>query len=461
MNAARTEPRGRHRKSFREPPFWTSDARHPLLSSFSLSSDREKIENDLDAYIDLAYKADGVVFSCIAARMHIFSQVRFLWRSFNRGTPGDFFSTPELELLRRPAPGQSTSNLLTRMEVFGSLAGNYFATTADDAGRLGRRATGTGRRIAEMRPDWVTLVIGSNSGDPNALDAKVVGYLYEPRVRSAVTPPEPVLLQPDEVVHYAPEPDPIARYRGMSWLTPVIREIGADKAATEHKAKFFENGATPGVAIKFDKDTGDDEWQEFVDAFKQYHEGAWNAYKTLFLAAGADVTPIGMDLRQLDFRGTQGAGETRIAMASGIHPVILGASEGLQGSSLNEGNFGAARRLVSDKTLRHLWTEAAASLETILTRPSDAAQLWIDTRDVAFLREDATDVAAIQGTEAQTIRTLLDAGYDGESVVQAVTSHDWTKLRHSGLFSVQLQPPGSEEPEDTDMDGIDPETEPR
>jgi hypothetical protein len=74
------------------------------------------------------------------------------------------------------------------------------------------------------------------------------------------------------------------------------------------------------------------------------HAGVANAYKTLYLTAGADATVVGKDLQQLDFKVVQGAGETRIAAAAGIHPVIVGLSEGLAGSSLNAGNFAAARR---------------------------------------------------------------------------------------------------------------------
>lgn len=443
--------RGQGRKStlrfgggqgFSQPLSWQNES--PLLSSVSLGSNEERIGNDFDAYIDAAYKQDGVVYSAIGVRAHIFSQVRFAWREFNQGQPGALFGNQELQLLERPGPGKSTGNLLSRMEIVASLAGNWFGTRVDDAGRTGSRAVGPGLRIAEMRPDWVTIIIGSNSGDPNALDAKIVGYLYESRVAGSTRRENPVTLLPDDVCHYNPEPDPAARARGMSWLTPILREVDADKAATVHKAKFFENGATPGIAIKFDKDTDNDAFNEFVERYRELHEGAWNAYKTLFLAAGADVEPLSMDLRQLDFKNTQGAGETRIAMASGIHPVILGASEGLQGSSLNQGNFGAARRLVADKTMRHLWTEAAASLETLVTPPSDRSHLWFDTQDVAFLREDARDIAEIQGLESRAIRTLLDAGYDGESVVEAVMSRDWSLLVHTGLFSVQLQPPRSQ-----------------
>lgn len=432
---------------FSQPSFWESDAhRFPLASSFSLTSGEEQIENDFDTYIDALYKSNGVIFSCVGVRQHVFSQARFAWRQFSGGTPGELFGNRELALLERPAPGQTTGNLLARMEVVASLAGNWFGTIADDAGRLGRRATGAGRRMAELRPDWVTIIINSASGDPTAPDAKVVGYLYEPRIRGGgARQAEAVLFQPNEIAHYAPEPDPAVRHRGMSWLTPIIREVRADKAATLHKEKFFVNGATPGIAIKFDKDTDEEAWEEFVDKFKQYHEGAWNAYKTLFLAAGADVETVGLDLKQLDFKQTQGAGESRIAMAAGVHPAILGASEGLQGSTLNEGNFHAARRLVSDKTLRHLWNEAASSLEVLLTPPNDSSRLSIDTRDVAFLHEDALDLAEIQHRQASAIRQLTDAGYNPNAITEFIRSNDLAKLlnQHSGLFSVQLQPPGT------------------
>ncbi len=232
----------------------------------------------------------------------------------------------------------------------------------------------------------------------------------------------------------------------LPWLRPIIREIQSDKAATVHKERFFRNGAQLSTVIAL-KDIDEDGFDEFVENYNKSHVGAENAYKTLFLLGGADVTTLTADLKQLDFKATQGAGETRIAMASGMHPVILGMSEGLAGSSLNEGNFGAARRLVADKTMRHLWSVAAASLQTLVTPPNSATQLVPDLREVAFLREDAKDLAEIQGIESRSIRTLLDAGYEGDSVIDAVVTGDWTRLHHSGLFSVQLQPPGSQIPD--------------
>jgi phage portal protein BeeE len=424
-------------QGFNQGNFW----QHLNLLGGGVSGNQERIENDFESYVQRAYKANGIVFAAMSLRHLVFSEARFQWRPMAGGKPGDLFGSADLGILERPAPNQTTGELLARMLITADLAGNYYGTLADDAGRLGRAATGTGRRIVHLRPDWVTIVVGSHSGDPNAADAKVLGYQYTPLGSAGTPQSDPVLLLPNEVCHFSPEPDPEARFRGMSWLTPVIREIMADKAATEHKAKFFENGATPGVAIKFDKDTDDDAFEAFVEGFKSAHQGSWNAYKTLFLTGGADITPVSMDLKQLEFSTTQGAGESRIAAASGVHPTLLGTSEGLQGSALNAGNYQAVRRAFVDGRMRPLWRMACASLESLVPPPAKDVQLWYDVRDIAFLRDDQKDVAQIRAQEAGTIRQLVDAGYEADSVVAAVVAEDWTLLKHSGLFSIQLQPP--------------------
>lgn len=442
-------------QGFTEPSFWSLD--HLRRAFWSSSTpDRERIENDFEGYIEGAYKRDGIVFACILTRQLVFSQARFQWARFTSGQAGPLFGTPDLALLERPWTNATTADLLARMEVDLSLAGNFYATTADDAGRLGRAATGTGRRVSHLRPDWVTIVIGSRSGDPRAADARCVGYLYEPPPTGQGSRSEPVLLTPGEVCHYrSVTVDPSASWRGMSWLTPVLREVSADRAATTHKLKFFENGASLGTVVSLDKDVGVDAFKEFVTLFKESHRGTDNAYETLFLGGGADVTVVGADLKQLDFKATQGATETRIAAASGVGAIVAQFSEGMQGSSLNAGNYGAARRRAADILFRSLWGSAAGSLETLVTPPQGAV-LWPDLRDVSFLQEDETDAADIRQTDATTIRALIDAGYKPDAAVAFVRSGgDYAALvgQHTGLFSVQLQPPGtSVEPSSTNGD---------
>jgi hypothetical protein len=136
--------------------------------------------------------------------------------------------------------------------------------------------------------------------------------------------------------------------------------------------------------------------------------GALNAYKTLYLGGGADVKVIGTDLKQIDFKVTQGAGETRIAAAAGVPPIIVGLSEGLESATYS--NYGQARRRFADGTMRPLWRNAAGSLARIMEMPGDS-ELWYDDRDIPFLQEDMKDEAEIQQLQSAAIRQLVDAGF--------------------------------------------------
>ncbi len=380
---------------------------------------------------DGPFRSNSVVFACELKRMAIFSEARFIYRAFNKGRPGRLFSLPDLDILERPWPRGTTGDLLTRMIQHADIGGNsYVARSLEGPDRL---------RV--MRPDWVTIVMGDSSGrrvqSAAQLDAEIIGFIYAPRDGQT----EPEYLTAEEVCHFAPIPDPTARFRGMSWLTPIIREVQADQAATMHKLAFFENGATPQVVVTFDASVTEDQFKKFVVKMDETHSGWRNAYKTLYLGGGADTTVVGKDLQQLDFSNTQGKGETRIAAASGIHPVLIPMSEGMQGSSLNAGNYAAARRSTADTTFWPLWRNVAGSLGAIVPPPS-GSELWIDAQGIPFLREDAADAAKIQQVQAETINSLVREGFTADSAKAAVLAQDMSLLEHTGLVSVQLQKPG-------------------
>jgi hypothetical protein len=311
------------------------------------------------------------------------------------------------------------------MELDASLAGNWFGTNVYGG-------------VRTLRPDWVTLVVGSDQdpdvalGDP---DAEVVGYVYHPGGRGGGR--DPVVFMPDEVAHYAPHPDPVAHFRGMSWVTSVIREIMADKAATDHKLAFFENAATPNLHVSMDVPDLDS-YEAYVRKFRESHESAGNAYKTLFTTAAVTLTPIGADFQQMDFKKTQAAGETRIAAAARTPPVLVGLSEGLQGSSLNAGNFEASMKSFTDMFARPEWRNMAGSLARIVAVPT-GAELWYDDRDIPALKEDIRKAGERLQADASSMSTLIMAGYTPDSVTDAITAGDLSRLVHTGLPSVQVQ----------------------
>lgn len=419
------------------------------LNNRPMNGELEVADGNLDAIAEHVYKANGPVWALVAVRMLLFAEARFQFQRMRGGRPGELFNTSALRLLEHPfGPGSTLGDMLARAEQDVSLMGNAFITDRTIVSRSGD--TVQSDKLRRLRPDWVTMVYGSQTepemfGD--ALDGELIAYLYTPRMPGGSFGAGTVLL-PHEVAHYAPYPDPQAYHRGMSWITPVIREVGADEAALIHKSSFFRNGAGPRLAMKIDPSIEKDDFEKLAATIEAHHTGPWNAYKTLYLGGGADPVPMTFNMRDLDYHAVTGGGETRLASAAGVPPTIVGFSEGLAGSALNAGNYQQSKRRLGDATLRPLWRNFAGSLETLFPPPGDDCRLWYDDRDIAFLRDDTNDAATIAANNATTAKTLIDAGFDPATVVLAVQSGDMSQLKHTGLVSVQLQPPGAKDPAD-------------
>lgn len=411
--------------------FWTVGAPGTTLLSSGPLGSHEDIGNSFSEYVSEAYKANGVVFTCILVRQLALSEARFQFQQMTNGRPGDLFDSQALSLLHKPSPNMTTGELIGRMEQDASLAGNFYATSV-------------GGRLRRLRPDWVTIVTGVRGAPDESvhhIDSEVLGYIYDPKpARTGPRDLAPVFLTPDAVVHYSPIPDPTAQHRGMSWLTPVLREIDGDTAAMSHKTKFFRNGATSNLAVTYPQEMTLETFKEYVKLFNENHEGPDQAWKTMHFGSGADPKVLSMDLKQLDFKAVQGHGESRIAAAAGVGAIIARLPESLQGAGLMQGNFSSAMRQCADMTFRPLWRMMAGALESIVDVPSDA-RLWYDDRDIAFLQQDKKDASEIDLNLAQAIRTLTDGGFAGATAVQAIAPHWSGVLEHTGLPSVQVQAP--------------------
>lgn len=392
-----------------------------------------------------AYAGNSVVFSCMLVRQLVFSSIRFRWQRLRDGKPSDTFGVPTLSILERPWPGGTTQDFLSRVIQDADLGGSAYWTRV-------------GPELVRLRPDWVEVVLEPRRMDDRkgVVGYRKLGYVYTEGGKNSGAEPVPFLAS--EVAHFAPIPDPLARYRGMSWLTPILREIQADQAMSRHQRAFFDNGATPNMVVKHDAAASMEKVQRFAEMMQEKHGGPANAYKTLHLYPGADATVVGANLKDIDFKDVRGGGETRIAAAAGVPPVIVGLSEGLAAATYS--NYGQARRRLADGTAHPLWQNIAGSIEPIMPRPGRDGgldvRLWYDASNVPFLREDEADAATIAETRARTIRSYIDAGYDPDSVVAAVEADDIRLLVHSGLYSVQLQKPGAGETSTTPPSGDDP-----
>ena len=398
-----------------------------LFEEFSFNGMQYMVPSgNLQELTALQGQRNPIVAACVSVRLMVFSEARFSFQRYQAGRPGELYGTPVLAQLERPWPGGTTGDLLARMEVDASLYGNsYWRLVNGEMVRLDPT------RMVIATADVVDALT------QNVYSKRLVGYSY-----TDADGTELAFFEPGEICHYKPLPDPQHSFRGRSWLSSVLADVTADQEMTTYKHAFLRNSATPNLVVKFDPSVSEESFKKFRERMESGHRGTSQAFKTLYLGSGADVKVLGSNLEQLAFKAVQGAGETRIAAAAGVPASIVGISEGLAGSALNAGNYTAARRRFADGTVRPLWRSAAGALEAIVPPPDPASRLWYDDRDVSFLQEDVLDAAEIRGKDAQTMRTLVDGGFDPQSVIDAVTTGDMTRLIHTGTLSVQLQPPG-------------------
>jgi hypothetical protein len=242
-----------------------------------------------------------------------------------------------------------------------------------------------------------------------------------------------------DVAHWTPIPDPIAQWRGMSWLSPVVREVNADHNMTLHKRAFFQNAATPNMLIKYQQQLDPSVLARIKESFQARHQGPNNAWNTAVLDAGADIQIVGNSFSEMAFTALQSAGETRIAAAAGVPPVIIGLSEGLSAATYS--NYAQAMRRFADGTMRHLWQSWCAAHEKLLDIPA-GYRLWYDTSSIAALREGERDIADAARFWAVAAQQLITAGYDADSVTAALVANDFSVLTHTGAIPTALYPNG-------------------
>jgi hypothetical protein len=384
-------------------------------------------------------RACGPVYSVLDRRASVMGEARPTFQRLERGKPTEFYSTRELEILKRPWRGGSFRRLIKICE-------------SDDAGAGNSYWVRSGKSLVRLEPDWVTIVTGEYLYEGVQVGYELVGY--------AVQRPghQGIVLEPDEVAHYAPGFSVDSPFRGESWLAAVASDASSDLEMTQYKGNYLKNGGLPSLAVMYEPTLDMAQLEAFVPVFAEKFTGSVNAGKVMHFLGGRDVKTIGASLDQLAFKAVQGAGETRIASAGGVPASVAMISEGNEGSTLNTGNYGAARRLFGDAKIRPNLGAFCEAFSTLIKVPADS-RLWYDDSQVSFFQEDVTDEAGIRQLIAQTVKTYIEAGFEPDASLIAATTGNTAALRghHTGLTSVQLQPPDDGTEPDSSEGGNDDE----
>jgi len=416
--------------------FWEGEASGAAVMMTSYGSpDAEKILPQLAAGSNDANGSNPVVFSAMSARIALFSEARLQLQSM---TDMRLFGNQSLHLLEHPWPDATTGDLLARMEQDAGLAGNAYVWAPPGEGLLVR-----------WRPDWVTIIsriVEAQAGD--GWYRQKIGFHFEPPAQAQAQHGPPMFAPLEEVAHWAPTPDPEATFRGMSWLTPVMREIHADSGLTTYKIQYLSNAASPNLLIRYASKLHPSTVDSIRERVTARYGGTSNAFRTLVLDQGADATVIGNSLSQMNFDTVQSAGAERILAASGVPGIVVGI-ESLKGAGRS---YQEVIRRFADLTMRPEWRSACGALQKhVPGLPPSGIRLWYDTSDIAALQEGEQQRAQESLIRAQALLTLRNAGYTRDSAVRAVTANDVSQLVADPLAAMPAQvtahllpqPPGS------------------
>lgn len=193
-------------------------------------------------------------------------------------------------------------------------------------------------------------------------------------------------------------------YSDVSAIAIALGSIDADSAMTDYVRAFFNNGGAPsGILNIKDKRLSDDEAAALQMKWtNRYARGGVNRGGVAILdSVTAEWQSVGSNLGELNSEPLDEKAETRICMAFGVPPILIGAKVGLKHVTQNA----TAKAALSDFWVNTMSPELK-SIRTFMTwfvlpmfenaeaiKRGDIRVNW-DMSQVAALQEDLDDIHA-------------------------------------------------------------------
>lgn len=381
-----------------------------VLTSTYGSPDREAILPSLTAFAQNANANASPVFAAILVRMMLLSEAAFQLQAKD---DKHLYGNTSLAVLEHPwGPDTTSGELIARCEQDASVAGNSYTWSPPGEDVLVR-----------LRPDWVTIVSEMVPVAGGGTYRRKIGYWHEPP-KTVLDQGAGFMAPAAEVAHWAPIPDPQANFRGMSWLTPVMRDVQGDDAMSQFKIRYLQANATPNLVIKYAQKLQPGTVDAIRERMTARYGGPSNAGKTLILDQGADLVAVGNSLTQIDFTNVQALGVERVLAAAGVPPLLVGL-ESIKGAGKS---YQEVIRRFGDLTLRPLWRSLCGALEQLVPGVPAGSRLWVDTADIAALQDGEQVRAQVTLIRAQALLALQQSGYDKMSAVKAIEAGDMGQL---------------------------------
>jgi len=373
----------------------------------------------------------GTLFSIVHRTSNATSQVDWkLWRRAASGKDEDrseVASHLALDIWRKPNPFMPRQEFVESTQQHVDLTGEGWWVVARSP-----RMRSIPLELWPVRPDRMIPV-----PDPNDF---LAGYIY-------VSPDgEQVPLRLDEVIQLR-MPNPLDPYRGMGPVQSILAELDATRYSAEWNRNFFVNSALPSGIIEAPNNLTDDEFDDLRDRWEEQHRGVAAAHRVAILEGGLRWVDRRFTQRDMQFAELRQISRDVIREAFGIPAFALG-----EVSDVNRATAEASKAMFAE----HLTIPRLERIKAALNH--DFLPMFGDTaRDLEFDFEDPIPPDAEardreRTSKATAAKLYVDAGFTGESVVEALELPDTLVWKEPAPVPPPIPAPAPAPPPDAPAD---------
>jgi len=291
---------------------------------------------------------------------------------------------PVLQLLRRPNPRQSGSELLEAVYSYLQTAGNAYLEAAMVEGEV--------KGLFALRPDRMKVVAGRDGW------ASAYAYTVGSKTRQLSQEPAPI----PKVLHMALF-HPLDDHYGMAPLEAAQQSLDIHNASALWNKALLDNAARPSGALVYSMGAGNltpDQFDRLKDELEEQFAGAANAGRPMVLEGGLDWKTIALSPRDMDFIEARHGAARDIALAFGVPPMLLGLPGDNTYSNMVEANRALWRQTVMPLVRRvaddlSYWLAPAfggvsvvADFDGVEALAEDRAALWERVGGAGFLSDE-------------------------------------------------------------------------
>ena len=273
---------------------------------------------------------------------------------------------PLLELLGRPASGQTGTDFLEAWFGFLLVAGNAYVEAVAVGGQL--------RELHVLRPDRMKVIPGRD-GWPEGYEYTVAGRSkrISDDVVSGVRPVLHVRLFHPANDHY-----------GLSPIEAAATAIDIHNEAARWNKALLDNAARPSGALVYAARDGHltgEQYERLKTELEGGFQGAQHAGRPLLLEGGLEWKPLSLSPKDMDFIEAKHAAAREIALAIGVPPMLLGIPGDNTYSNYQEAN-------------RSFWRQTVLPL---VNRTAKAISTWLAPAfgSAVMLRPDLDQIEAL------------------------------------------------------------------